>query len=87
MFSKAHNIHKLDQLDPTWDQLGLFEAILDHLGGILGLFLGQLGAILGCLKPSWTILGDLGTYFGPTWGYLGLLEAILEACWIQESPR
>ena len=42
---------------PPWGYLGLLEAILDHFGGILGPFLGQLGAILGYLRQSWAILG------------------------------
>ena len=38
-------------VEPSRGPLGLFEAILGYLGGILALFLGQLGAILGYLTP------------------------------------
>ena len=48
-------------LDQFWSNFGPSWPNLPHLGAILGAFLGQLGAILGSLGPSWPILDLLGT--------------------------
>ena len=65
---------------PTWGDLGLLEAILDHLGGSELIF----GPTWGYLGRFEAILGHVVSIFGPplatSWNISGSLGTILAAC-------
>ena len=49
--------------------------------GILGRFLGLLGASWGVFRRSWGLLGGLGKVLGRSWGGLGWSWEVLGRSW------